>query len=772
MAITITQEPTSPNVSYTKLMYVASGSGTTSNPQYKYVIDVFESGSSTRLARLKTPANPDGIGVFDVSSIIQDDLGYDENWYHPGAQTNASSSRLFQLKFGEEYATSDSGSVTVYDGQGGAGDPAVTSSVIMLFKGTLDPTIYNSYNFNQDPFDTSSMASDLDRGPRLSDSPFGYSTEQDAISLSNSDFHTISVLGQLDSGYRLFAASCSVEYIGLLAGQTSSFGFAQYGGQTPNDIITIGCGPNNFRSSSIAEVSSSFTESWGTYIVDVIYTGSGGQISSSYYFGNDEFDIGTFGIIGSGSITTWQQIASLPYDVLNHGGLGTGTSALSVAGRSNGIGSDINYSFRACYEYDGAAWLEIAAQYPLTIANGLKCSGVVGDGLGMGGQVNVNSPFYGSTSAVDDVYSFNGSTWSFLNNMNYERIFHGAAGTANDTLVVGGDPSGSINFSQKAEYYNGSTWSTITDALNQYTQADAMGNSGQSVAMTSGRFNSDHIYWNGTAWSTTTTDPFIPLVTGSGADGRYVGTGNATNSNIMVNASFAALGGNTAVYWNGITWNEAEYYPIAQPYVDIPPPTGEEEIGFGASAGTQAQGAIFFGGTGWGKPGDGLGLHVGFEFGITGGGNSSGVEQSPTSYPVCYPPTKFAFINNYGVWDYVQVIYPINKVTDLKRESVSLPNANYSDTTSIYDISKRGKTTYYTKPKSKYNITTGYLPQGEADWWPQLIESPDVYIQDNGTFVGIIVTNSSYKHKTNPRGQKVFQYKIEFEYANNDRARI
>ena len=764
MAIAITQEPTSPNVSYTKLMYVAGAGSSTLLPQFKYVVDVFESGSSTRLARLKTPANPQGYGVFDVSSIIQDDLQYDENWYGPGSNTNISSSRMFQLKFGEEYATSDSGSVTIYDGLGNPGDPAVTSSAILIFKGIVDPTIYNSYNFNQDPFDTGSMGNDLERGPRLSDSPFGYSTQQDAISLSDSDYHTISVLGQLDSGYRLLAASCSVEYIGLLAGQTSSFGFVDYTLFTPNDVITIGCGPQNFRSSSIAEVSSSFTESWGTYIVDVIYTGSGGQISSSYYFGNDEYDIGTFGILGSGSITSWQSIANLPYDISGMGGMGTGTSALSVAGGS--------YSFRACFEYDGSNWVEVQ-QYPLLVASLVKCSGTTGDGLSIGGTIALGTPPLGSTDTLDDVYSWDGSSWAFLNNTNYPRVFHGAAGVSNDTLVVGGDPSGSYgNAALKAEYYNGSTWSNITDALNEYTQADAMGNSGQSVAINGGRWNSDHIYWNGTAWSTITTSPFTTLVTGSGADDRNVGDGNGTNSNIMVSAAPAARGGNQAVFWNGLTWQSAENYPLGPPYVDEPV-GGEDELGYGASAGTQAQGTIFFGGTGWGKPVTGFGLFVGWSFGITGGGNSSGVEQSPTSYPVCYPPTKFAFINNYGVWDYVQVIYPINKVTDLKRESVDLPNANYSDAIySPYDISKRGKTTYYTKPTSKYRITTGYLPQDEADWWPQLIESPDVYVQDNGTFVGIIVTNSSYKHKTNPRGQKVFQYTIEFEYANNDRARI
>ena len=52
MAVSLIQQPTSPNGAYTRLLYVASGSVTTSNPQYQYVMDVYESGSSDRIEDL------------------------------------------------------------------------------------------------------------------------------------------------------------------------------------------------------------------------------------------------------------------------------------------------------------------------------------------------------------------------------------------------------------------------------------------------------------------------------------------------------------------------------------------------------------------------------------------------------------------------------------------------------------------------------------------------------------------------------------------------
>lgn len=747
MAIIITQEPISPNVSYTKLMYVASGSGTTSNPQYKYVVDVFESGSTTRLARLKTPANPDGVGVFDVSSIIQDDLGYDENWYHPGVISNVSASRLFQLKFGEEYAASESGSVEIYDGEGSLGDPSVTSSVALIFKGIVDPTIYNSYNFNQDPFDTGSMGYDEGRGPRLSDSPFGYSEQQDIISLSDSDYHTISVLGQLDSGYRFLAASCSVEYAEFIPSQ--SFGFAQYGLFTPNDIVTIGCGPNNFRSSSIAEVSSSFTGSWAAYVVDLIYTGSGGQISSSYYFGNDEYNLGGF-YVDAEPLTTFITQGGLINCRSNLLGFGDVNDAMAAGGLFSGSGP---YQ-EGTEKWNGTTWA-LAANMIKKRANGVGGGGVQAFGNSADSGI-VNGGFSdGAPIGEDESYTceeYDGVGWTLIANMNNARMNGSSIGTVGAGLTVGGLFQDGMTTASEA--YNGTVWTNGPAMPVGKVRMAGAGTYSDGLFWGSGPVasppappgeNNNTLLWNGSTWTLDAplpTPPFDPEdnLIGAGAGNDASGAGGYFNV--------------LTQHWNGTTW-------VA----------GSNFIQWVAGAAAGNTGDVLFYGGKWGVSQEtcipqqvysALGSRL----------LPYDLKQSPTTYPVCYPPTKFAFINNYGVWDYVQIIYPINKVTDLKRESVSLPNANYSDTTSIYDISKRGKTTYYTKPKSKYNITTGYLPQGEADWWPQLIESPSVFIQENGTFVGIIVTNKSYKHKTNPKGQKVFQYKIEFEYANNDRARI
>lgn len=135
MAVTITQQPTSPNVAYTDLIYVVSGSGTTSNPQYQYVLDIYQ--SSTRISRLYSVPNPGGLGVFNISKIIQGELQYDNDWKTSGITVADDSFKQFDIAISESYGTSISSSTTVYAG----GD----SGSIEVFPGTIDPN-GGSYN--------------------------------------------------------------------------------------------------------------------------------------------------------------------------------------------------------------------------------------------------------------------------------------------------------------------------------------------------------------------------------------------------------------------------------------------------------------------------------------------------------------------------------------------------------------------------------------------------------------------------------------------------
>ena len=157
--------------------------------------------------------------------------------------------------------------------------------------------------------------------------------------------------------------------------------------------------------------------------------------------------------------------------------------------------------------------------------------------------------------------------------------------------------------------------------------------------------------------------------------------------------------------------------------------------------------------------------------------------------------TRFAFTNKFGVLDYYNVLNPVTKRARIKRKNYvkpQLPWTNVSTTSgAVFDGLKRGKTDYYTHYRDTFKVTTDYLDQQTSDWLTELIESPNVFIQNeaitnlplnasdfyterqtapNG-FAPINIKNASYTWRTNKFSQKLFQYEIEFEMSNENIAR-
>lgn len=143
MAITINNQPSYPNVTYTHLLYTITSTNS-GQPQYQYVMDVKQGG--TLLTRVRQYPNPNAAGVFDPSRILNDYIEYDQNWKTNVNAGPVESVQEFDILFGEEYGTSVSSSVTLYDGNGSPGNPGVQGTVAEVFGGVVDPN--NGISFN------------------------------------------------------------------------------------------------------------------------------------------------------------------------------------------------------------------------------------------------------------------------------------------------------------------------------------------------------------------------------------------------------------------------------------------------------------------------------------------------------------------------------------------------------------------------------------------------------------------------------------------------
>ena len=128
--------------------------------------------------------------------------------------------------------------------------------------------------------------------------------------------------------------------------------------------------------------------------------------------------------------------------------------------------------------------------------------------------------------------------------------------------------------------------------------------------------------------------------------------------------------------------------------------------------------------------------------------------------------TRFAFVNKLGAWDYYNNYNPVRQAIEVKREQYTAARVDYSSRLSTYDISRRGRTDYHNSTDDVFTVDTDLLDKTNANWLEELIESPEVYIQRNGEFIPIVITDSSYTSNTNQARQKQFKYTINFKPSN------
>jgi hypothetical protein len=152
--------------------------------------------------------------------------------------------------------------------------------------------------------------------------------------------------------------------------------------------------------------------------------------------------------------------------------------------------------------------------------------------------------------------------------------------------------------------------------------------------------------------------------------------------------------------------------------------------------------------------------------------------------------SNFAFINKWGVWDFIGLNTPTNKNAVInERDQFMQVNADYSGRISEYSAYNRGFTQYYLNQNYRYQITsdpipvtnfinytsehnnTGGVVTALSDYYSELFTSPSVFLQVEDKFIPINITNSNFTYRTNIKGQKLYQVTIEYELSNKPRSR-
>ena len=143
--------------------------------------------------------------------------------------------------------------------------------------------------------------------------------------------------------------------------------------------------------------------------------------------------------------------------------------------------------------------------------------------------------------------------------------------------------------------------------------------------------------------------------------------------------------------------------------------------------------------------------------------------------------SNFAFINKWGVWDFIGLNTPTNKNAVIsKRNGFQSVNNDYNAAVSLYSPYNRGFEQYYLNQDYKYKIATEYMGSVDSsfygdfsieNFYQELFISPNVMLQVGDKFVPINLSNSKFVFKTNKKGQKKYAVEIQYEFSNKPRSR-
>ena len=142
--------------------------------------------------------------------------------------------------------------------------------------------------------------------------------------------------------------------------------------------------------------------------------------------------------------------------------------------------------------------------------------------------------------------------------------------------------------------------------------------------------------------------------------------------------------------------------------------------------------------------------------------------------PQCgYDGVRFAWKNEFGVWDYYTFTLQNDKSFSIERGNYEQTFVPFNDVNPIpYSKERRGSINYYNKLTQVETANSDWLTQEEADWLKELFFSANVFQQVGTDFLPVVITSVNLTEKTNPRTQRNFQYQIEFQPANQKNPRV
>ena len=269
MSITISQSPTFPNGTQSDMIYVIQGTFA-GQPQHRYICKIINNGDT--LATVKQVANQSSYGVFEVSRLLDDHMGYETPWLVSGSvpYTNSTNNNVnqFQIEFAEEYGTSNT-------------SPIVSSSFVSASAESNSQVIPAVTERNSGTFNWPSSSYDALTNASNKVTTVDSTTIQEALVISGSDYMTISSLCGIAPKGHWDKTRIDVYNTSLTSIYNTSFTNPYSHVPITNKLLHAGIGPANLQ--NVGSLASYFGDpnQYPYYTIELDYSGGN---SDKYLF--------------------------------------------------------------------------------------------------------------------------------------------------------------------------------------------------------------------------------------------------------------------------------------------------------------------------------------------------------------------------------------------------------------------------------------------------------------------------------------------------------
>jgi hypothetical protein len=156
---------------------------------------------------------------------------------------------------------------------------------------------------------------------------------------------------------------------------------------------------------------------------------------------------------------------------------------------------------------------------------------------------------------------------------------------------------------------------------------------------------------------------------------------------------------------------------------------------------------------------------------INGGGESEAFRV----YLTCdnrYTPINLHFINAFGMFETACFNKSSRLTMDVERKgfeqrdySFGASSVNYYDAKNVY---RESKINYGSKTNHSYRLTMDFPTDAEYQWLSELIVSPQVYMELEGSYYPVSIKTSNYEYSKNQNNQlRAFEIDIDVNQTRN-----